>query len=413
MFLFVFYFQGVKGDDPIKAGIKLAPMAIGMLIASPLAGIWADRHGSRMLAALGMVVSAVGAGRDDDARRRTRRTGRAGAVAVRRRRRLGHVQLAQHRGDDGHGAGQPPRRSPPARGRCCRTPARSSRSRSCWRSSPPRCPSRSLFKIFSGLDHGPLGPTSSTRSSPTCTRRCGCWPRRRWSARSSRCCGPGMSTRRRGPPSRQPDRASCGSARSRALGGHDAAHGPLLRGDRAAARAPTSAPAGAPSHLHAEDVERLRELLRLQASCSGVSLDELKAAGRGRGRRAPTLRAQFRASDDPDERQRELLERGARRTSTAQLELVAPPARRAREARGRAGRARERRRAQAPARARGRRCVQRGGALNAERRPRRRPRRALRRARSGRRRLLRGRRTARSSGCSAPTGRARRRRCAS
>ena len=38
MFLFVFYFQGVKGQDPITAGIELAPMAIGMLIASPLAG---------------------------------------------------------------------------------------------------------------------------------------------------------------------------------------------------------------------------------------------------------------------------------------------------------------------------------------------------------------------------------------
>jgi len=59
MFLFVFYFQGVKGDDPILAGVKLAPLAIGMLIASPLAGIWADRRGSRTLAALGMVVSAV------------------------------------------------------------------------------------------------------------------------------------------------------------------------------------------------------------------------------------------------------------------------------------------------------------------------------------------------------------------
>ena len=57
LFLFVFYFQGVQGDDPITAGIKLAPMAIGMLVASPLAGIWADRHGSRMLAALGMLVS--------------------------------------------------------------------------------------------------------------------------------------------------------------------------------------------------------------------------------------------------------------------------------------------------------------------------------------------------------------------
>src|SRR3954466_11915335 len=31
-----------------------------MLISSPLAGMWADRHGSRMLAAGGMMVSAVG-----------------------------------------------------------------------------------------------------------------------------------------------------------------------------------------------------------------------------------------------------------------------------------------------------------------------------------------------------------------
>jgi MFS family permease len=60
MFLFVFYFQGVKGDDPVTAGVKLAPMALGMLVASPLAGMWADRHGSRTLAALGMVVSTVG-----------------------------------------------------------------------------------------------------------------------------------------------------------------------------------------------------------------------------------------------------------------------------------------------------------------------------------------------------------------
>ena len=59
LFLFVFYFQGVKGDDPIKAGIELSPMAIGMLIASPLAGVWADRRGSRALAAWGMVVGGL------------------------------------------------------------------------------------------------------------------------------------------------------------------------------------------------------------------------------------------------------------------------------------------------------------------------------------------------------------------
>jgi EmrB/QacA subfamily drug resistance transporter len=58
LFLFVFYFQGAQGDDPITAGIKLTPMAIGMLISSPLAGLWADRRGSRTLAALGMLVTA-------------------------------------------------------------------------------------------------------------------------------------------------------------------------------------------------------------------------------------------------------------------------------------------------------------------------------------------------------------------
>jgi EmrB/QacA subfamily drug resistance transporter len=59
LFVFVFYFQGVHGDDPILAGVKLAPMAIGMLISSPLAGIWADRRGSRAMACAGMLVSAV------------------------------------------------------------------------------------------------------------------------------------------------------------------------------------------------------------------------------------------------------------------------------------------------------------------------------------------------------------------
>ena len=60
MFLFVFYYQGAQGNTPITAGIKLIPLAAGMLIASPLAGIHADRHGSRSLAAIGMLVSAAG-----------------------------------------------------------------------------------------------------------------------------------------------------------------------------------------------------------------------------------------------------------------------------------------------------------------------------------------------------------------
>jgi EmrB/QacA subfamily drug resistance transporter len=60
MFLFVFYFQGAQGDSPITAGIKLMPLAVGMLVSSPLAGVHADRHGSRGLAAAGMLVSAAG-----------------------------------------------------------------------------------------------------------------------------------------------------------------------------------------------------------------------------------------------------------------------------------------------------------------------------------------------------------------
>ncbi len=60
MFVFVFYYQGAQGDSPITAGIKLIPLAAGMLVASPLAGIYADRHGSRALASIGMLVSAAG-----------------------------------------------------------------------------------------------------------------------------------------------------------------------------------------------------------------------------------------------------------------------------------------------------------------------------------------------------------------
>jgi EmrB/QacA subfamily drug resistance transporter len=60
MFVFVFYFQGVQGNSPILAGLKLAPLALGMVIASPPAGMWADRRGSRGLAVLGMLVQAVG-----------------------------------------------------------------------------------------------------------------------------------------------------------------------------------------------------------------------------------------------------------------------------------------------------------------------------------------------------------------
>jgi EmrB/QacA subfamily drug resistance transporter len=60
LFLLVFYLQGVKGDDPVTAGILLSPLAIGLLVLSPISGALADRYGSRELATLGMVVTGVG-----------------------------------------------------------------------------------------------------------------------------------------------------------------------------------------------------------------------------------------------------------------------------------------------------------------------------------------------------------------
>jgi MFS family permease len=60
LFLLVFYLQGVKGDDPVTAGIELAPLAVGMLVLSPVSGVLADRYGSRLLATLGMIITGLG-----------------------------------------------------------------------------------------------------------------------------------------------------------------------------------------------------------------------------------------------------------------------------------------------------------------------------------------------------------------
>jgi EmrB/QacA subfamily drug resistance transporter len=60
LFLLVFYLQGAQGRDPVTAGIMLAPLAIGILVLSPISGALADRYGSRLLATLGMVITAIG-----------------------------------------------------------------------------------------------------------------------------------------------------------------------------------------------------------------------------------------------------------------------------------------------------------------------------------------------------------------
>jgi len=59
-FLLIFYFQGVKGFDPLRAGIFLAPFAVSMMIVSPISGSLSDKYGARGLTSLGLLISAFG-----------------------------------------------------------------------------------------------------------------------------------------------------------------------------------------------------------------------------------------------------------------------------------------------------------------------------------------------------------------
>jgi EmrB/QacA subfamily drug resistance transporter len=60
LFLLVFYLQGARGYDPVTAGLMLSPLAVGLLVLSPISGAIADRYGSRLLATVGMIVTGIG-----------------------------------------------------------------------------------------------------------------------------------------------------------------------------------------------------------------------------------------------------------------------------------------------------------------------------------------------------------------
>jgi EmrB/QacA subfamily drug resistance transporter len=60
MFMSPVYFQAVKGDSPLRAGLLLAPMGLGAMLSMPIAGRLTDRIGSRLLAATGIVVVLAG-----------------------------------------------------------------------------------------------------------------------------------------------------------------------------------------------------------------------------------------------------------------------------------------------------------------------------------------------------------------
>lgn len=59
-FLLVFYLQGVKGMDPIIAGIMMAPFAISMMVMAPISGWLSDKYGSRILSSVGLLISSIG-----------------------------------------------------------------------------------------------------------------------------------------------------------------------------------------------------------------------------------------------------------------------------------------------------------------------------------------------------------------
>ncbi|HWQ43105.1 MAG TPA: MFS transporter [Desulfosporosinus sp.] len=61
-FLLIFYFQGIKGMDPLIAGLLLSPFAISMMIVSPFSGGLSDRYGARVLSSVGLLITAVGLG---------------------------------------------------------------------------------------------------------------------------------------------------------------------------------------------------------------------------------------------------------------------------------------------------------------------------------------------------------------
>jgi EmrB/QacA subfamily drug resistance transporter len=58
--LFPLYFQQVRGEDALSAGVLLAPQGIGAMITMPIAGILADRIGPGKIVIVGITAITVG-----------------------------------------------------------------------------------------------------------------------------------------------------------------------------------------------------------------------------------------------------------------------------------------------------------------------------------------------------------------
>ena len=60
--LFPLYFQQVRGETALDAGLLLAPQGIGAMITMPIAGVLADRIGPGKIVMTGIAVITVGMG---------------------------------------------------------------------------------------------------------------------------------------------------------------------------------------------------------------------------------------------------------------------------------------------------------------------------------------------------------------
>ncbi len=59
LFLLIFFLQGPYGQDPLKAGLMLIPFGAAFMLIGPLSGRLSDRIGSRILAPIGLGISAI------------------------------------------------------------------------------------------------------------------------------------------------------------------------------------------------------------------------------------------------------------------------------------------------------------------------------------------------------------------
>jgi EmrB/QacA subfamily drug resistance transporter len=62
LYILTLYFQDVLHHGPLRTGLLFAPMTVASVVASPVAGRMAARHGARTTATIGLVLVGVGLG---------------------------------------------------------------------------------------------------------------------------------------------------------------------------------------------------------------------------------------------------------------------------------------------------------------------------------------------------------------